>query len=187
VIAWYIVHRDRRRSGEDRAETPEIFLVSIRGGNFKLEKGQEELEWTSAAEHALRNMHVGKAVVHHISEEDDCVWMPALRDAPGLAQIHVDEDPGHGPKERVASRVRPVIENLRIGDEEDVGRLFISLMTEVVRDKARVEKGEKRGSILLDLANDSVRLQRGRYRFQATRRARSMQFLWLSVNTLVPT
>jgi hypothetical protein len=67
-------------------------------------------------------MHVGETVVHHISEEDDCVRTFALRDAPRLAQIRVDEDPGHGPKERTALRVRPLVENLWIGDEEDVSR-----------------------------------------------------------------
>ena len=75
-------------------------------------------------------MHVGETVVHHISEEDDRVWLFALRDAPRLAQIHVDEDPGYGPKERTAPRVRPLVENLWIGDEEDVSRrLFVSLMS----------------------------------------------------------
>jgi hypothetical protein len=83
-------------------------------------------------------MHVGETVVHHISEEDDCVWVPAFRDAPRLAQIHVDEDPGYGPKERAAPRVRPVIENLWIGDEEDVSRLSISLMVTVVRSPQSV-------------------------------------------------
>jgi hypothetical protein len=73
-------------------------------------------------------MHVGETVVHHISEEDDCVWTFSLRDAPGPAQIHIDEDPGYGPKERTAPRVRPLVENLWIGDEEDVSRrLSISL------------------------------------------------------------
>lgn len=77
-------------------------------------------------------MHVGETVVHHISEEDDCVWALAFRDAPRLAQIHVDEDPGYGPEEGAALRVRPVIENLWIGDEEDVSRLSISLMASAV-------------------------------------------------------
>jgi hypothetical protein len=67
-------------------------------------------------------MHVGETVVHHISEEDDCVWTFALCDAPRLAQIHIDEDPGYGPKERTAPRVRPLVENLWIGYEEDVSR-----------------------------------------------------------------
>jgi hypothetical protein len=67
-------------------------------------------------------MHVGETVVYHISEEDDCVWTFALRDAPRLAQIRIDEDPGHGPKERTALRVRPLVENMWIGDEEDVSR-----------------------------------------------------------------
>ena len=51
VIAWYIVHRDRRRRGEDRAETPDVFLVSAgrRWGRFKVEKGQEGLEGASTA------------------------------------------------------------------------------------------------------------------------------------------
>ncbi len=80
--------------------------------------------------HALGDMHVGETVVHHISEEDDCVWTFALHDAPRLSQIHIDEDPGHGPKERTALRVRPLVENLWIGDEEDVSRrLSISLMS----------------------------------------------------------
>jgi hypothetical protein len=87
-------------------------------------------------------MHVGEAIVHHISEEDDCVRTPAFRDAPRLAQIHVDDDPGHGPKERAALRVRPVIENLGIGDEEDVGRLFISLMD---RGRSEDKRGGRRG------------------------------------------
>ena len=74
-------------------------------------------------------MHVGETVVHHISEEDDRVWSFALRDAPRLAQIHIDEDPGYGPKERTASRVRPLVGNLWIGDEEDVSRrLSVSLL-----------------------------------------------------------
>ena len=74
-------------------------------------------------------MHVGEAVVHHISKEDDYVWTFALGDAPRLAQIHIDEDPGYGPEERAALQVRPLIENLWIGDEEDVSRRFsISLM-----------------------------------------------------------
>jgi hypothetical protein len=78
--------------------------------------------------HALCGMHVGEAVVHHISEEDDCVWTFALHDAPRFAQIHIDEDPGYVPKERTASRVGPLVENLWIGDEEDVSRrLSISL------------------------------------------------------------
>lgn len=75
-------------------------------------------------------MHVGEAVVHQISEEDDRVRMRAFGDAPRLAQIHVDEDPGDGPEERHALGVRPLIENLRIGDDEDVSRLAISLTTE---------------------------------------------------------
>ena len=82
-------------------------------------------------------MHIGETVVHHISEEDDCVWTFALRDAPRLAQIHVDEDPGHGPEERTALRVRPVVENLWIGDEEDVSRrlFIISLSKSAVRQR----------------------------------------------------
>jgi hypothetical protein len=75
-------------------------------------------------------VHVGEAVVHQISEEDDRVRMRAFGDAPRLAQIHVDEDPGDGPKERAALGVRPLIENLRIGDDEDVSRLAISLTAE---------------------------------------------------------
>ena len=86
-------------------------------------------------------MHVDETVVHHVSEEDDCVRVLALRDAPRLAQIHVDEDPGHGPKERAALRVRPVIENLWIGDEEDMSCLSISL--KAVRDKQ--ERGGEKG------------------------------------------
>ena len=79
-------------------------------------------------------MHVGETVVHHISEEDDCVWTFALRDAPGFAQIRIDEDPGHGPKERTALRVRPLVENLWIGDEEDMSRRLsiISLVCQQV-------------------------------------------------------
>lgn len=85
-------------------------------------------------------MHVGETVVHHISEEDDCVRTFALRDAPRLAQIRVDEDPGHGPKERTALRVRPLVENLWIGDEEDVSRRLsiISLMSTNRRQSGRV-------------------------------------------------
>ena len=143
MIAWYIVHRDRRRSGEDRAETPEIFLVSTRRrrGELKVEKGKEGLEWR---EDELHDMHVGEATVHHISEEDNCVRTPGLRDTPRLAQIHVDDDPEHGPKGRATLRVRPVVEDLWIGDEEDVSRrISISLMTETVRDMP-VDEGEKR-------------------------------------------
>ena len=36
VISWDIVHRDRRRSWEDRVETPDILLISAgRGGREK--------------------------------------------------------------------------------------------------------------------------------------------------------
>jgi hypothetical protein len=52
------------------------------------------------------------------------VWTLALHDVPRLAQIRIDEDPGHGPKERTALLVRPLVDNLRIGDEEDVSRRF---------------------------------------------------------------
>lgn len=95
------------------------------------------------AAHALHDIHVGETVVHHISEEDDCVRAPAFRDAPRLAQIHVDEDPGHGPKERAAPWVRPPIENLWIGDEEDVSRLSISLLM-VVRSRSETSAGKTR-------------------------------------------
>jgi hypothetical protein len=87
--------------------------------------------------HAFGDMHVSETVVHHISEEDDCVWSFTLRDAPHLAQIRIDEDPGHGPKERTALQVRPLVENLWIGDEEDVSRRFsISLMSTQVSQAA---------------------------------------------------
>jgi hypothetical protein len=88
--------------------------------------------------HALGDRHFGETVVHHISEKDDGVWTFALRDTPRFAQIHIDEDPGHGPEERATPRVRPLIEDLWIGDEENVSRcLSISLMCqpESVRDK----------------------------------------------------
>jgi hypothetical protein len=136
-------------------------------------------------------MHVGETVVHHISEEDDCVWTLALRDAPRLAQIRIDEDPGHGPKERTAPRVRPLVENLWIGDEEDVSRrLFISLMSCQPTNQLQVshgDSGEKMGGVLLlDLATDSVHPQRERYRFRAIRRLQSRRFLPPSVNRWVP-
>lgn len=149
MIAWYIVHRDRRRRREDRAETPDVFLVSAADvvgvkKKIKVGRGREGLERSGSgsssqerinthALHSLHDMHVGEAAVHHISEEDDCVRTLALRDAPRLAQIHVDEDPGDGPEERAALRVRPVIENLRIGDEEDVSCLSTSLDDRVGR------------------------------------------------------
>jgi len=38
VIIWYRVHQDRRRSREDRVETPDIFLISTRAGD----RGKEE-------------------------------------------------------------------------------------------------------------------------------------------------
>ena len=106
VVSRYIVHRDRRRSGEDRVKTPDIFLISTNRAPCRAvprsvagRKGEATLSLReeSGKLHALVDMHVGKTVVHHISEEDDCVWTFALRDAPRLAQIHVDEDPGHGP------------------------------------------------------------------------------------------
>jgi hypothetical protein len=135
-------------------------------------------------------MHVGETVVHHISEEDDCVWTFALRDAPRLAQIRIDEDPGHGPEERAALRVRPLVENLWIGDEEDVSRRFsISLMScqPTNPQVSHGESGEKMGRVLLlDLATDSVHPQRERYRFRAIRRLQSRRFLRPSVNTWVP-
>jgi hypothetical protein len=112
-------------------------------------------------------MHVGEAAVHHISEEDDCVGTLALRDVPRLAQIHVDEDPGYGPEERAALRVRPVIENLRIGDEEDVSCLSVSLDDRVGQRQGDEGGNKRRGGILLDPANDSVHLQRRICRFRA--------------------
>jgi hypothetical protein len=136
-------------------------------------------------------MHVRETVVHHISEEDDCVWTFALRDAPRLAQIRVDEDPGHGPKERIAFRVRPLVENLWIGDEEDVSRR-LSLMSTNRRPSQSVKpRGaaveRKRGHVLLlYLAIDSVHPLRRIYRFRAIRRLQPRRFLWLSVNTWVP-
>jgi hypothetical protein len=36
VISWDIVHRYRRRSGEQRVETVDIFLISTNGGDYKL-------------------------------------------------------------------------------------------------------------------------------------------------------
>ena len=158
MIAWYIVHRDRRRRREDRAETPDVFLVSaadvvgVKKKKIKVGRGREGLERSGSgssslerinthALHSLHDMHVGEAAVHHISEEDDCVRTLALRDAPRLAQIHVDEDPGDGPEERAALRVRPVIENLRIGDEEDVSCLSTSLDDRVGRSETSTTKG----------------------------------------------
>ena len=124
-------------------------------------------------------MHVGETVVHHISEEDDCVWTFALRDAPRLAQIHIDDDPGDGPKERTALRVRPLVENLWIGDEEDVSRRLsiISLLMSMsmsnqpkaqsVKPRAWAAMKEKKMVvridvllILLNLAIDTVHPQR---------------------------
>ncbi len=88
--------------------------------------------------HALGDVHVGETVVHHISEKNDCVWTFTPGDAPRFAQIHIDEDPGHGPEERATPRVRPFIEDLWIGDEENVSRcLFISLMSTRVSQPAR--------------------------------------------------
>ena len=121
-------------------------------------------------------MHVGETVVHHISEEDDCVWTFALRDAPRLAQIHIDDDPGDGPKERTALRVRPLVENLWIGDEEDVSRrlsiisLLMSMSNQpklqsvkpawaVMKEKKMVVRIDVL-LILLDLAIDTVHPQR---------------------------
>ena len=80
--------------------------------------------------YVLCDVHVGEAVVHQIPEEDDSVRTRAFGDAPRLAKIHVDEGPGDGPEERAALGVRPLVENLRIGDDEDVSRLAISLTTE---------------------------------------------------------
>jgi hypothetical protein len=71
------------------------------------------------------DVHVGKAVVHHVPEEDDGVRTGALRDAPRLEQIHVDEDPGCGPEERPTLRIRSLVEDLGIGDEEDASRLSV--------------------------------------------------------------
>jgi hypothetical protein len=110
--------------------------------NGKEGEGGEERDLNSRIEqrvvvsaYALCDMHVGEAVVHHVSKEDDCMWTRALGNAPGLAQIHVDEDPGDGPEERAASRVRPPIENLRIGDDEDVSRLSFILITAKRRER----------------------------------------------------
>jgi hypothetical protein len=95
------------------------------GGEERGERGEEGRD-----PYVLCDMHVGEAVVHHISEEDDCVRTRALGDAPRLAQIQVDEDLGEGPEERVALRVRHVVENLWIGDDEDASRVSCSLTTE---------------------------------------------------------
>ena len=136
-------------------------------------------------------MHVGETIVHHISEEDDCVWTFALHDAPGLAQIHVDEDPGRGPKERTALRVRPLVEDLWIGDEEDVSRrrrrrrLSISLKSTKSQVKVNLawgRRGEK--TLLLELAMDTAHPQRQRYRFRARGRWQSRRLLLPSANTL---
>ncbi len=91
-------------------------------------------------------MHVGEAVVHHIPEEDDRVRTRAFGDAPRLAQVHVDEDPGDGPEERAALGVRPLVEDLRIGDDEDVSRLAISLTTAKDGGQFREHTGEKGGA-----------------------------------------
>jgi hypothetical protein len=40
----------------------------------------------------LCDFHVSKPVVHHISKEDDGIRTRSFRDAPRLAEIHVDED-----------------------------------------------------------------------------------------------
>jgi hypothetical protein len=163
-------------------ETPDILLIStVHAGRenkriLSLEKGRRERGGMSAASklHALGDMHVSETVVHHISEEDDCVWTFALRDAPCLAQIRVDEDPGHGPKERTALRERPLVENLWIGDEEDVSRR-LSIPKSVKLVKLR---GPPRGHVLLpNLAIDTVDRQRQRYRFRAIGRLQSRMFL----------
>jgi hypothetical protein len=144
-------------------------------------------------------MHVSETVVHHISEEDDCVWTFALRDAPRLAQIRIDEDSGHGPEERTALRERPLVENLWIGDEEDVSRRLsiISLLMTMSTNpravsRARVGgRGEKNGVRvyvpLLDLAIDTVHPQGRRYRFRAIRRLQSRLFSRPSAKTWADT
>lgn len=91
-------------------------------------------------------MHVGEAVVHHIPEEDDRVRTRAFGDAPRLAQIHVDEDPGDGPEERAALGVRPLVENLRIGDDEDMSRPAISLTMKRVEVSSMNIQERKGGS-----------------------------------------
>ena len=75
-------------------------------------------------------MHVGEAIVYQITKEDDHMQTHALGDVPHLAQIHVNEDLGEGPEEQAALRVRPLVENLQIGNNEDMSHLAISLTTE---------------------------------------------------------
>jgi len=50
-----------------------------------------------------------------VRKSSDCLWTFALHDAPCLAQIHIDEDPGHVPKERTQAllRVRPLVKRRR--------------------------------------------------------------------------
>jgi hypothetical protein len=98
-------------------------------------------------------MHVDETVVHHISPRKMMACGRLLfvsRDAPRLAQIHIDEDTGHGPtKERTALWVKPLVENLNlwIGDEEDVSRRLsesISLMS----TPSQLSRGEKMRRLL---------------------------------------
>ena len=111
------------------------------------------------------------------------MWTFALGDAPRLAQIHIDEDPGYGPEERAALRVRPLIENLWIGDEEDVSRRFsITLMPSLSEGHGR-EKDAMRCVLIPDLAIDSAHLRRGKYRSRAIIRLQSRWSLWSSVST----
>src|SRR6266403_1249253 len=106
-----------------------------------------------------------------------------MSDAASLAQIHIDEDPGYGPEERAALQVRPLIENLWIGDEEDVSRRFsISLMPNPSLSEGHGrEKDAMRCVLIPDLAIDSAHLRRGKYRSRAIIRLQSRWSLWSSV------
>ncbi len=73
-------------------------------------------------------MHVSKPIVHHISKEYDGVGTRTLRDAPCLAEIHVDEDACDGSEKQGSRRVGSLIKNLWIGHEKNASLFTLSLL-----------------------------------------------------------
>lgn len=82
-----------------------------------------ENEW----QYSLVVRHSIPAIVHHVSEEDNCVRVTSYRRAPALANVQVDDELAQSLQPRGAVRVRVTVGNLGVGDYEYMGRVLDSM------------------------------------------------------------
>jgi hypothetical protein len=60
------------------------------------------------------------STVHHVTQEDHNVWVFTERRTPALAQIEVNNQSSEISKCRGAVRIRAVVQDLRVGDKENM-------------------------------------------------------------------